>query len=137
MAKIWNDRKISVMLLIDLFSLNVLFPQYRSRANTLGKRFFQISSYSRAYLCILNFWKDNRSSSPGTYIGKTKHTSVKLPECTFRFSYFSVLFSVICPCSSSSLFSASIKYSWESLSKTLFTVSPFSASMSSIFLQNK
>ena len=42
------------MLLIDLFSLNVLFPQYRSRANTLGNRFFQISSYSRAYLRIIS-----------------------------------------------------------------------------------
>ena len=42
------------MLLIDLFSLNVLFPQYRSHANTLGNRFFQISSYSRACLCIIS-----------------------------------------------------------------------------------
>ena len=42
------------MLLLDLFSLNVLFPQYRSHANTLGNRFFQISSYSHAYLRIIS-----------------------------------------------------------------------------------
>ena len=33
---------------IDLFSLSVLFSQYRSRDNTLGNRFFHILSYSRA-----------------------------------------------------------------------------------------
>ena len=33
---------------IDLFSLYVLFSQYRSRDNTLGNRFFHILSYSRA-----------------------------------------------------------------------------------------
>ena len=38
---------------IDLFSLDVLFSKYRSRDNTLGNRFFQISSYSRAYLRII------------------------------------------------------------------------------------
>ena len=38
---------------VDLFSLYVLFSQYRSGDNTLGNRFFQISSYSFAYLCII------------------------------------------------------------------------------------
>ena len=42
------------MLLIDLFSLNVLFSQYRSRANTRGNCFFQISFYSRACLRIIS-----------------------------------------------------------------------------------
>ena len=37
---------------IDLINLNVLFSQYKSRDNTLGDRFFQISSYSRAHLRI-------------------------------------------------------------------------------------
>ena len=125
------------MLLIDLFSLNVLFPQYRSRANTLGNRFFQISSYSRAYLRIIS--EKTMDQVPlGPILGKQNIQVLSFQNVHFnRFSYFSVLSSVICPCSSSSLFSTSIKYSWESLSKTLFTVSPFSASMSSIFLQNK
>ena len=40
-------------MIIHLFSLYVLFSQYRSCDNTLGNRFFQISSYSRAYLRII------------------------------------------------------------------------------------
>ena len=36
--------------LTDLFSLYVLFPQYRSRDNTLENCFFQISSCSCAYV---------------------------------------------------------------------------------------
>ena len=36
--------------LIDLFSLYVLFSQYRPRDNTLENSFFQISSCSRAYV---------------------------------------------------------------------------------------
>ena len=50
------------------------FPKYRSYDNTLGNCFFQISSYSRAYVCTHNFRKDKESSSPGLSIGKTKHT---------------------------------------------------------------
>ena len=38
---------------IDLFSLYVLFSQYRSSDNTLENCFFQISSYSRAYVRII------------------------------------------------------------------------------------
>ena len=38
---------------IDLFSLYVLFSQYRSRNNTLGNCFFHISSYSRTYVRIV------------------------------------------------------------------------------------
>ena len=44
----------STQKLIDLFSLFVLFPQHRSPENPLGNCFFfQISSYSRAYLRII------------------------------------------------------------------------------------
>ena len=46
--------------LIDLFSLYVLFSQYRSFDNTLENCFFQISSCSRAYV-------------------RTKRQSVKFP----------------------------------------------------------
>ena len=46
--------------LTDLFSLYVLFSQYRSRDNTLENCFFQISSCSRAYV-------------------RTKRQSVKFP----------------------------------------------------------
>ena len=38
---------------IDLFSLYVLFYQYRSRDNTLENCFFQISFCSRAYVRII------------------------------------------------------------------------------------
>ena len=37
----------------DLFNLYVLFFQYRSCDYTLENSFFQISSYSRAYLRII------------------------------------------------------------------------------------
>ena len=43
------------MRTIDLFSLYVLFSQYRSCDNTLENSFFQISSYSRAYEPIIQF----------------------------------------------------------------------------------
>ena len=41
--------------LIDLFSLYVLFPQYRSCDNSLENCFFQISSCSRAYVQSVKF----------------------------------------------------------------------------------
>ena len=60
---------------IDLFSLYVLFSQYRSRDNTLGNRFFQISSYSLAYLRII--YETTMDQVPlGPAIGKTQHTSL-------------------------------------------------------------
>ena len=58
---------------IDLFSLYVLFSQYRSRDNTLGNRFFQISSYSLAYLRII-YEKTMGQVLLGPAIGKTQHT---------------------------------------------------------------
>ena len=58
---------------IDLFSLYVLFSQYRSRDNTLGNRFFQISSYSLAYLRII-YEKTMGQVPLGPAIGKTQHT---------------------------------------------------------------
>ena len=49
------DRKkiLTRIIPIDLFSLYVLFSQYRSCDNTVEKIFFQISPYSRAYLRII------------------------------------------------------------------------------------
>ena len=55
---------------IDLFSLYVLFSQYRSGDNTRGNRFFQISSCSLAYLCIIY-----EKTMGQVALGKTKHTS--------------------------------------------------------------
>ena len=55
---------------IDLFSLYVLFSQYRSCDNTLENFFFQISSYSLAYLHIMK--RQRVKVPPGTSIGKTK-----------------------------------------------------------------
>ena len=58
---------------IDLSSLYVLFSQYRSRDNTLGNRFFQISSYSLAYLRII--YETTMDQVPlGPAIGKTQDT---------------------------------------------------------------
>ena len=51
---IWNILNIiTTSSAIDLFSLYVLLSQNRSHANTLENRFFQISSYSGTYLCII------------------------------------------------------------------------------------
>ena len=44
------DVKGCLTSVIDLFSLYVLFSQYRSRDNTLENCFLQISSCSRAYV---------------------------------------------------------------------------------------
>ena len=38
--------------LIDLFSLYILFSHFRPRDVTLGKTFFQMSSYAREYVPI-------------------------------------------------------------------------------------
>ena len=51
---------------IDLFSLYVLFFQYRSFDNTLGECFLQISPHLRVYLRII--YENTRNS-----IGKEKH----------------------------------------------------------------
>ena len=40
---------------MDLFSLYVLFSHFRPRGVTLGNCFFQMSSYVRAYVCIVSF----------------------------------------------------------------------------------
>ena len=52
--KSWCTFEVCYKYFGDLFSLNVLFPQYRSRANTLGNRFIQISSYSHTCLRIIS-----------------------------------------------------------------------------------
>ena len=56
---------------IDLFSLYILFSQYRSCDNTLEDCFFQISSYLRAYVSICTHLQmyNKGSNSPGTSIG--------------------------------------------------------------------
>ena len=56
---------------IDLFSLYSLFSQYRSCDNTLGNCFFQISSYSRAYVCII-YDKTKGQIPLGKQLGKQK-----------------------------------------------------------------
>ena len=59
--------------LIALFSLYVLFSQYSSCDNAVENCFSQIFVL---FTCIptRNLWKDKRSSSPGTSLGKIKHT---------------------------------------------------------------
>ena len=78
------------MLLIDLFSLNVLFPQYRSRANTLGNRFFQISSYSRAYLRIIS--EKTMDQVPlGPILGKQNIQVLSFQNVHLRFLIFCIV----------------------------------------------
>ena len=54
---------------IDLFSLYVLFSQYRSSDNTRENCFFQILSYSRAYLLII-YEKTKDQVRLGPLLGK-------------------------------------------------------------------
>ena len=60
----------------DLFSLYVLFDQYRSCDDTLEKCFFQISYYSRAYVSII-YEKQKGQIPPGTSIGGNKTYKLK------------------------------------------------------------
>ena len=54
---------------IDLFGLYVEFSQYRSCDNTLGNCFFQISSYSRAY--VREIYEKTKGQVPlGPLLGK-------------------------------------------------------------------
>ena len=63
---------IHSLIIIDLFSLYVLFPRCRSCDNTLG--FVQISSYSRARVRLIN--EETKGQVPlGQSIWETKHTS--------------------------------------------------------------
>ena len=55
----------------DLFSLYVLFYQYRSCDDTLEQCFFQISYYSRVYVRII-YEKTKAQIPPGTSIGGNK-----------------------------------------------------------------
>ena len=64
---------------IDLFSLYILFSQYRSCDNTPENCFFQISFYSRAYVRIIyGKTKDQVPLEPES-LGKTKHASQRGP----------------------------------------------------------
>ena len=61
--------KMRTYLPIDLFSLYVLFSQNRSCDNTLENCFFQIPSYSRAYVRIIQ--EKTKSQVPlGPLLGK-------------------------------------------------------------------
>ena len=54
---------------MDLFSLYVLFSQYRSCDNTLENCFFQISSHSLANVCII--YEKTKGQVPlGPLLGK-------------------------------------------------------------------
>ena len=65
---------------IELFSLYVLFSQYRSCDNTLGNRFFQISSYSCTFLRII--YETTMGQVPlGPALGKTQYTRIDRFHC--------------------------------------------------------
>ena len=77
---------------MDLFSLFVLFPQYRSCDNTLENCFYQISSYSRAYEPIIykktkgtfplgpQLEKQNIQTKEVPYIVRLQWNSIKPPR---------------------------------------------------------
>ena len=73
-------RSVVISKSIDLLSLYVLFSQYRSCDNTLENCFFQISSYSRAYLVII--YKKTKGQVPlGPLLGK-QNVQAKEVYCT-------------------------------------------------------
>ena len=73
-------RSVVISKSIDLLSLYVLFSQYRSCDNTLENCFFQISSYSRAYLVII--YKKTKGQVPlGPLLGK-QNVQSKEVYCT-------------------------------------------------------
>ena len=66
--EVWKSTRI------DLFSLCVLFYQYRYCDDTLGKCFFQLSYNSRAYVRII--YENTKGQIPlGPLQGETKHRS--------------------------------------------------------------
>ena len=71
--------EVSLYLIIDLFSLYILFSHFRPRDATRGNSFFQMSSYARANLRITN--EKTKGKFPwGHHVvwnGKTKCTSWK------------------------------------------------------------
>ena len=62
---------------IDLFSLYILFSHFRPRDVTLGKTFFQMSSYAREYVRIT--YEKPKGKFPWEHHvvlnGKTRRTS--------------------------------------------------------------
>ena len=60
---------LRVSSLIELFSLYVLFSQYRSCDKALENCFCQISSYSRTYLRVI-YKKTKGQVPPGPLLGK-------------------------------------------------------------------
>ena len=85
--------------LIDLFSLYVLFSQYRPRDNTLENSFFQISSCSRAYVRTTrqsvkfpcDVYSENKTYKLKRCIvkdGKKKHKYRKIPKISPGLMFF-------------------------------------------------
>ena len=71
---------------IDLFSLYVLFSQYRSCDNTLENCFFQISSHSRANVRII--YEKTKSQVPlGPLLGKQKAKEVNSAQVISAFTH--------------------------------------------------
>ena len=72
--------EMDALAAIDVFSLKVLFFQYRPRDGTLEElfSFFQISSYARTSMCPCMHNEKTKGKFPGehhvVWIGKTKHT---------------------------------------------------------------
>ena len=73
---------ILLSLTTDLFSLYVLFSQYRSCDNTLGNCFFQISFYSLAYVRII-YEKTNGQVPLGPLLGKQNKQAKEVYKRTF------------------------------------------------------
>ena len=77
---------LRVSSLIALFSLYVLFSQYRSSDNTLENCFSQISSYSRAYLRVI-YEKTKSQVPPDPYWENNKYKlkrSIMTSEVSFE-----------------------------------------------------
>ena len=86
----WISRRYE----IDLFSLYVLFSQYRSCDNTLKNCVFQISSCSRAYVRII--YEKTKGQVPlGPPLGKKRTTSrgllLNFSKNSLRLSFYRFL----------------------------------------------
>ena len=82
---------------IDLTSLYVLFSQYKSRSNTLGNSFFQISFYLRAHLRLTvkrqwgkfpwDLYRENKTYKLNRFIVLCFRHTMKLEIDVTRLSY--------------------------------------------------
>ena len=73
---------------IDLFSLYVLFSQYRSCVNTLENYFFQVLFYSLAYVCII--YEKIRVKFPWDFYWDSKTYKVKRSTVTSQYFFLIV-----------------------------------------------